>query len=197
MCNIYTINNVFHRTWYWNATAPGTAILQATYRWSGEAKPTRIVLYNIEQTTIVPHTYYSVSSHLNDHTLVRALTLALTVCCIHLFRSTYTDKVWLTETLNQKTFSWIPMVRNILVLRMAFLIFCHVSKLPWVLEEKLFYYTGLLCRFTYLSIIFSLLFAIDNLKITDFGFSTVFRHKGKERPLGKCCGTPPYVAPEV
>lgn len=37
----------------------------------------------------------------------------------------------------------------------------------------------------------------DNLKITDFGFSTVFRHKGKERPLGKCCGTPPYVAPEV
>lgn len=38
---------------------------------------------------------------------------------------------------------------------------------------------------------------IDNLKITDFGLSTVFRHKGKERLLGKCCGTPPYVAPEV
>ncbi|KAK2566823.1 Serine/threonine-protein kinase Chk1, partial [Acropora cervicornis] len=39
---------------------------------------------------------------------------------------------------------------------------------------------------------------IDNLKISDFGFATVFRHKGKERPLGRrSCGTPPYVAPEV
>lgn len=38
----------------------------------------------------------------------------------------------------------------------------------------------------------------DNLKISDFGFATVFRHKGKERPLGRrSCGTPPYVAPEV
>ncbi|XP_068732386.1 serine/threonine-protein kinase Chk1-like [Montipora capricornis] len=38
----------------------------------------------------------------------------------------------------------------------------------------------------------------DNLKISDFGFATVFRYKGKERPLGRrCCGTPPYVAPEV
>ncbi|XP_048588544.1 serine/threonine-protein kinase Chk1 isoform X2 [Nematostella vectensis] len=42
-----------------------------------------------------------------------------------------------------------------------------------------------------------LLDADDNLKITDFGFATVFRHKGRERLLGKCCGTPPYVAPEV
>ncbi|CAH3175037.1 unnamed protein product [Porites lobata] len=43
-----------------------------------------------------------------------------------------------------------------------------------------------------------LLDADDNLKISDFGFATVFRHKGKERPLGRrCCGTPPYVAPEV
>ncbi|XP_071957573.1 serine/threonine-protein kinase Chk1-like [Antedon mediterranea] len=37
----------------------------------------------------------------------------------------------------------------------------------------------------------------DNLKISDFGLATVFRHQGKERLLGKCCGTPPYVAPEV
>jgi serine/threonine-protein kinase Chk1 len=37
----------------------------------------------------------------------------------------------------------------------------------------------------------------DNLKITDFGLATVFRFKGRERLLGKCCGTPPYVAPEV
>ena len=37
----------------------------------------------------------------------------------------------------------------------------------------------------------------DNLKISDFGLATVFRHQGKERELGKCCGTPPYVAPEV
>lgn len=37
----------------------------------------------------------------------------------------------------------------------------------------------------------------DNLKITDFGLATVFRHQGKERSLGRCCGTPPYVAPEV
>eukprot|EP00057_Strongylocentrotus_purpuratus_P022517 XP_011676991.1 PREDICTED: serine/threonine-protein kinase Chk1-like [Strongylocentrotus purpuratus] len=37
----------------------------------------------------------------------------------------------------------------------------------------------------------------DNLKVSDFGLATVFRHQGKERLLGKCCGTPPYVAPEV
>ncbi|XP_072048437.1 serine/threonine-protein kinase Chk1-like [Amphiura filiformis] len=37
----------------------------------------------------------------------------------------------------------------------------------------------------------------DNLKISDFGLATVFRHQGKERELAKCCGTPPYVAPEV
>lgn len=37
----------------------------------------------------------------------------------------------------------------------------------------------------------------DNLKISDFGLATVFRHQGQERRLGKCCGTPPYVAPEI
>ncbi|XP_038064875.1 serine/threonine-protein kinase Chk1-like [Patiria miniata] len=37
----------------------------------------------------------------------------------------------------------------------------------------------------------------DNLKISDFGLATVFRHQGKERLMAKCCGTPPYVAPEV
>ena len=35
------------------------------------------------------------------------------------------------------------------------------------------------------------------LKITDFGFATVFRTRGVERLLDKRCGTPPYVAPEV
>ena len=43
----------------------------------------------------------------------------------------------------------------------------------------------------------TLLCFADNLKITDFGLATVFRHQGKERSLGRCCGTPPYVAPEV
>ncbi|XP_073990165.1 serine/threonine-protein kinase grp isoform X2 [Rhodnius prolixus] len=37
----------------------------------------------------------------------------------------------------------------------------------------------------------------DNLKISDFGLATVFRAKGKERPLDKKCGTLSYVAPEV
>ncbi|KAL4220708.1 Serine/threonine-protein kinase Chk1 [Mactra antiquata] len=37
----------------------------------------------------------------------------------------------------------------------------------------------------------------DNLKISDFGLSTVFRYQGRERMLEKCCGTVPYVAPEV
>ncbi|XP_022101375.1 serine/threonine-protein kinase Chk1-like [Acanthaster planci] len=37
----------------------------------------------------------------------------------------------------------------------------------------------------------------DNLKISDFGLATVYRHQGKERLMNKCCGTPPYVAPEV
>ncbi|KAI9143538.1 kinase-like domain-containing protein [Paraphysoderma sedebokerense] len=36
-----------------------------------------------------------------------------------------------------------------------------------------------------------------NLKITDFGLSTVFRSHGKNRTLTTPCGTPPYVAPEV
>ncbi|KAK3107872.1 hypothetical protein FSP39_024097, partial [Pinctada imbricata] len=36
-----------------------------------------------------------------------------------------------------------------------------------------------------------------NLKISDFGLSTVFRYQGNERMLEKCCGTVPYVAPEV
>ncbi|XP_070547544.1 serine/threonine-protein kinase Chk1-like isoform X2 [Ptychodera flava] len=42
-----------------------------------------------------------------------------------------------------------------------------------------------------------LLDELDNLKITDFGLATVFRHQGKERLLSRCCGTKPYVAPEV
>ncbi|RUP44336.1 kinase-like domain-containing protein [Jimgerdemannia flammicorona] len=36
-----------------------------------------------------------------------------------------------------------------------------------------------------------------NLKISDFGLSTVFMHKGQVRPLTSVCGSPPYVAPEV
>lgn len=37
----------------------------------------------------------------------------------------------------------------------------------------------------------------DNLKISDFGLATVFRHSGRERLLNKMCGTLPYVAPEL
>ncbi|XP_060554765.1 serine/threonine-protein kinase Chk1-like [Ruditapes philippinarum] len=37
----------------------------------------------------------------------------------------------------------------------------------------------------------------DNLKISDFGLATVFRYQGRERLMEKCCGTVPYVAPEV
>ena len=37
----------------------------------------------------------------------------------------------------------------------------------------------------------------DVLKISDFGLSTVFRHRGVERMLSKSCGTVPYIAPEV
>ena len=37
----------------------------------------------------------------------------------------------------------------------------------------------------------------DNLKISDFGLATVFRYQGRERQLEKCCGTVPYVAPEL
>ncbi|XP_019853937.1 PREDICTED: serine/threonine-protein kinase Chk1-like [Amphimedon queenslandica] len=42
-----------------------------------------------------------------------------------------------------------------------------------------------------------LLDGYDVLKISDFGLSTVFRHLGRERKLTRCCGTPPYIAPEV
>ena len=38
---------------------------------------------------------------------------------------------------------------------------------------------------------------VDVLKISDFGLSTVFKHMGRERKLTRCCGTPPYIAPEV
>ncbi|XP_008276984.1 serine/threonine-protein kinase Chk1 [Stegastes partitus] len=37
----------------------------------------------------------------------------------------------------------------------------------------------------------------DNLKLTDFGLATMFRFKGRERLLGRLCGTLPYVAPEL
>ena len=36
-----------------------------------------------------------------------------------------------------------------------------------------------------------------NLKLSDFGLATVFRHKNKTRTLTTPCGTPPYLAPEV
>ncbi|KAI8842970.1 kinase-like domain-containing protein [Chytridium lagenaria] len=36
-----------------------------------------------------------------------------------------------------------------------------------------------------------------NLKISDFGLATVFRHKGVVRPLTTPCGSAPYVAPEI
>ncbi|KAG5283893.1 hypothetical protein AALO_G00020730 [Alosa alosa] len=37
----------------------------------------------------------------------------------------------------------------------------------------------------------------DTLKIADFGLATVFRHRGRERLLGRACGSLPYIAPEV
>ncbi|XP_037604557.1 serine/threonine-protein kinase Chk1 [Sebastes umbrosus] len=37
----------------------------------------------------------------------------------------------------------------------------------------------------------------DNLKLTDFGLATMFRFRGRERPLSRLCGTLPYVAPEL
>uniref|UniRef100_A0A8C2ABQ4 non-specific serine/threonine protein kinase n=1 Tax=Cyprinus carpio TaxID=7962 RepID=A0A8C2ABQ4_CYPCA len=37
----------------------------------------------------------------------------------------------------------------------------------------------------------------DNLKISDFGLATIFRHLGRERALTRLCGTLPYVAPEL
>lgn len=37
----------------------------------------------------------------------------------------------------------------------------------------------------------------DTLKIADFGLATVFRHRGRERALGRACGSLPYIAPEV
>uniref|UniRef100_A0A8C2VA15 non-specific serine/threonine protein kinase n=1 Tax=Chinchilla lanigera TaxID=34839 RepID=A0A8C2VA15_CHILA len=37
----------------------------------------------------------------------------------------------------------------------------------------------------------------DNLKISDFGLATVFRHNNHDCLLNKLCGTLPYVAPEL
>ncbi|CAD5112859.1 DgyrCDS2070 [Dimorphilus gyrociliatus] len=37
----------------------------------------------------------------------------------------------------------------------------------------------------------------NEVKISDFGMATVFRYQGKERMLDTCCGTRPYVAPEI
>lgn len=39
--------------------------------------------------------------------------------------------------------------------------------------------------------------SLDNLKLTDFGLATMFRFKGRERPLNRLCGTLPYVAQEL
>nr|XP_049696329.1 serine/threonine-protein kinase grp isoform X3 [Helicoverpa armigera] len=37
----------------------------------------------------------------------------------------------------------------------------------------------------------------DQLKISDFGMATLFRHGARERLLSRVCGTAPYAAPEV
>lgn len=37
----------------------------------------------------------------------------------------------------------------------------------------------------------------DTIKISDFGFATLYRFEGKERLCEQRCGTAPYVAPEV
>ncbi|KAH9642110.1 hypothetical protein HF086_007230 [Spodoptera exigua] len=42
-----------------------------------------------------------------------------------------------------------------------------------------------------------LLDARDQLKISDFGMATLFRHGTRERLLTRVCGTVPYAAPEV
>ena len=42
-----------------------------------------------------------------------------------------------------------------------------------------------------------LIYFIDNVKISDFGMATLFRHNGKERMLDQICGSFPYMAPEV
>ena len=36
-----------------------------------------------------------------------------------------------------------------------------------------------------------------NLKLADFGMSTLFEYNGKRKPASTLCGSPPYVAPEV
>ncbi|KAG4300970.1 hypothetical protein PCANB_002690 [Pneumocystis canis] len=36
-----------------------------------------------------------------------------------------------------------------------------------------------------------------NLKISDFGLASLFRHNNKTRKLFTACGSPPYVAPEI
>lgn len=50
---------------------------------------------------------------------------------------------------------------------------------------------------TFLTSIIFFSFGLDNLKISDFGLATVFRHNNRERLLNKMCGTLPYVAPEL
>ncbi|GBP45167.1 hypothetical protein EVAR_95819_1 [Eumeta japonica] len=42
-----------------------------------------------------------------------------------------------------------------------------------------------------------LLDANDQIKISDFGMATLFKHGGAERRLARRCGTLPYAAPEV
>ncbi|ESN96527.1 hypothetical protein HELRODRAFT_189278 [Helobdella robusta] len=42
-----------------------------------------------------------------------------------------------------------------------------------------------------------LLDADDVLKLSDFGLATLYRHNDKQRVLDTCCGTVPYLAPEV
>ncbi|KAF9174398.1 Chk1 protein kinase [Mortierella sp. AD010] len=42
-----------------------------------------------------------------------------------------------------------------------------------------------------------LLDSSGTLKISDFGFATVFKYGGRTRPLATPCGSAPYVAPEV
>ncbi len=51
--------------------------------------------------------------------------------------------------------------------------------------------------FLLLSFTFFVPLRAGNIKLTDFGMSTMFRSNGVERLLDRRCGTPPYVAPEA
>lgn len=76
-----------------------------------------------------------------------------------------------------------------------FLIYIYIYLFILYLKNFLLFLIYLFFLFMFVSV--ECFDFLDCLKISDFGLATVFRHESTNRTLDTCCGTIPYLAPEV